>query len=76
MPSVLTNEVEMTPAPKASDMKVIAMVNTASTARKIRIEGLRPMKVLRMAQSPAARPLRAMIPRGRNWMKIMMKMIM
>jgi hypothetical protein len=33
-------------------------------------------RLIVMAQSPAARPLRAMMPLGRNWMKMMMKMIM
>jgi hypothetical protein len=31
---------------------------------------------IRMVQTPAARPLSATIPRGRNWMKMMMNRIM
>ena len=68
--------VEITPMPKPSESTVTTKVNKASNDRKIKTEGLRATKEFCMVQSPAARPLRAMMPRGRNWMKMMMKMIM
>ena len=62
--------------PTPSDRMVTPSVNRDRMARKTSTEGFWATKLRSIAQSPAARPLRAMMPRGRNWMKMMMKMIM
>ncbi len=57
-------------APSRGEGRALPVLKTGERVRA-------RLGVVRMliAQSPAARPLRAMMPLGRNWMKMMMKTI-
>ena len=84
LPRVLVKLVEITPIPNPSPSMVTAIETSASTPRKTNTDGLlircRVRTVLckrsDIDQASAARPFWAMMPRGRNWMNRMMKMIM
>ena len=52
LPRTLTKLVEMRPMPKPSDSPVTTSVKSASTARKIRTDGLRAMNDLFIGSIP------------------------
>ena len=76
LPMVLMKDVEITPPPIPSDKTETIIVKMAKPDRKINAEGGILKLVIYLPQSPAARPLSAMIPRGRNWIKMIINRIM